>query len=173
MFSGVVPAYTPYLRMRGRSNDHQILTISEMIIFKGRFRCRRCCLSSLLSLSMSVYNLSKLVRRTRARVQMDGLISAANWESFVSQLALLWKDDQFGNKQHSQFDRMGHLQLSDHLVRNRQTGEQMRHLDMLNKGKLACPRASFTLQFGDLYQWLLSCNRPIDVFHLWPGWSNW
>ena len=50
----------------------------------------------------------------------------------MSQLALLWKDDQFGNKQHSQFDRMGHLQLSDHLVRNRQTGEQMRHWDMLN-----------------------------------------
>ena len=87
----------------------------------------------------------------------------------MSQLALLWKDDQFGNKQHSQFDRMGHLQLSDHLVRNRQTGEQMRHWDMLNKGKLECLSASFTLHFGDLYHMIAPLHRPIDVFHLWPG----
>ena len=37
-------------RMRGRANNHtEIVTISQMFIFKWRFRCLRCCLSSLLT----------------------------------------------------------------------------------------------------------------------------
>ena len=31
---------------------------------------------------------------------------------------------------------MGHLQLSDHIVQNRQAGEQMMHWDMLNEENL-------------------------------------
>ena len=53
---------------------------------------------------------------------------------------------------------MGHLQLSDHVVQNRQTGEQMMQWDMLNKENsnlvaffFTCPNASIALQFGDLY----------------------
>ena len=50
---------------------------------------------------------------------------------------------------------MGLLQLSNHTVQNRQTGEQMPHWDMLNKENsnlvdcLTCPSTSFALQFGD------------------------
>ena len=119
-----------------------------------------CCLSSLLSLSLIERLQSVETGRTdQPDSQMDGVISAANSELFVSQLALHWKDDQFGDNQHSHFDRMGHLQLSDHLVRNRQTGEQMRHRDMLNKGKLLCPSASFTLQFDDLYHMIAQLQK--------------
>ena len=37
--------------MRGRSKNNKIVTVSQMFIFKWRFRCRcrRCCLSSLIS----------------------------------------------------------------------------------------------------------------------------
>ena len=39
--------------MRGRSKINQIVSISQMFIFKWRFRCRcrRCCLSSLLCIA--------------------------------------------------------------------------------------------------------------------------
>lgn len=37
-------------RMRGRSNDYKVVTISWIFIFKWHFRCRcgRCCLSSVI-----------------------------------------------------------------------------------------------------------------------------
>ena len=50
---------------------------------------------------------------------------------------------------------MGLLKLSDHLVQNRQTAEQMMHWNKLTKKIqiwwlcLTCPRASLALQFGD------------------------
>ena len=50
---------------------------------------------------------------------------------------------------------MGPLQLSNHVVQNRQSGDQMMHWDMLNKEKsnlmafFNLTSASFALQFGD------------------------
>ena len=49
--------------------------------------------------------------------------------------------------------QMDSLQLGDHVVQNRQTGEQMTHWDKkppnLNFLCFTCPSVSFALQFGD------------------------
>ena len=71
---------------------------------------------------------------------------------------------------------MGLLQLSNHVVQNRHTGEQMTHWDMLNKENiqiwwlsLTCPSA-FALQYGDFVprdcsaaKGLLTQNKDITI----------
>ena len=63
---------------------------------------------------------------------------------------------------------MGHLQLSDHVAQNLQTGEQMTPWDMLNKATkfeffcLTFPSALFALQFGDFVpRDRLAANGPL------------
>ena len=62
---------------------------------------------------------------------------------------------------------MGLLQLSNHVVQNRHTGEQMTHWDILNKEiqiwwlSLTCPSVSFCTTR------LLSCKRPIPRNRRW------
>ena len=48
---------------------------------------------------------------------------------------------------------IGPLQLSNHVVQNRQTEEQINNVNFIC---LTCPRASFALQFCTM--WLLSCK---------------
>ena len=71
---------------------------------------------------------------------------------------------------------MGSLQLSDHVVQNRQTSEQMTHWDMLNKttkfefslfNMAQCFICSPVWRFCTT--WSLSCKRPIGrQLNDWP-----
>ena len=68
---------------------------------------------------------------------------------------------------------MGHLQLSDHVAQNLQTGEQVTPWDMLNKAtkfeffSLTFPSALFALQFGDCVPRDRSAaNGPFNTYQL-------
>ena len=66
---------------------------------------------------------------------------------------------------------MGLLQLSNHVVQNGHTGEQMTHWDMLNKensnfvASLTCPSASFALQYGNFVPRDCSAAKGPLMFH--------
>ena len=59
--SSLLTPYSLLSRTRGRSNNQKIVTISQLFIFKGRFRCRccRCCFKS--SLMFAKYATTGLV----------------------------------------------------------------------------------------------------------------
>ena len=64
---------------------------------------------------------------------------------------------------------MGLLWLSNHMVQNRQTGEQMMHWDMLNKENsnlesLFMSHVSFAHQFGDFVPHDCSAAKgPLEI----------
>ena len=86
--------------MGGSSNDHKIVTTSQLFIFKWRFRCRRCCLSSLLGSlrnydddgSKNVTNLHIWQWETTVLHALHVQFSFLDISQMVSFLSTTWND---------------------------------------------------------------------------------